>query len=482
MNEIMKILVSLSVSGTLLLLLLLGLKQFYKNKFSRRWQYYIWVIVALRFLLTFTFTDDTTVVGSLFEKFGAAEVTDGIPAGRDGSVSESESITENTAATETELIEKGRNIDAAKAEPIEDDRGIIAGGKVKMIEKGGNIASARSSFHLSACLFFAWLVPALILLVYKIMVYQRFIRRVKADNIEVSDTGIRSLLSDCEEKLNIQTNVGLFRNPLIASPMLIGFFHPSILLPEGELGEKELSYIFMHELIHCRRKDMFYKWLIQIVVCVHWFNPFVYLLEKEVNQSCELSCDERVISMLDDRARREYGDMLISFLKADNPCKNSLASVTLSEGAKQIKERLGAIMDFRSRTRIIQALTGLLTLCVLFGAAFLGSYTVAGAEDASPMGIGSSGAGKLQAPRDLGMPAKLCESCGKTAQRAVRIQTYETGPEVRECVHGYPYGEDLVFKEYIMYQYQCTACFYKGEFGDFYSGDIAECHGYYPGK
>lgn len=64
MNEFIKTLLSLSVSGTLLLLLILGLKQLYKNKFSRRWQYYIWSIAALRFLLPFT--PDTTVVGSLF--------------------------------------------------------------------------------------------------------------------------------------------------------------------------------------------------------------------------------------------------------------------------------------------------------------------------------------------------------------------------------------------------------------------------------
>ena len=80
---------------------------------------------------------------------------------------------------------------------------------------------------------------------------------------------------------------------------------------------------------------MFYKWLIQIVVCVHWFNPFVYLLEKEVNKSCELSCDEKVIAVLDDKEKREYGDTLISFLKSNNPCKSSLASVTLTEGAEQ---------------------------------------------------------------------------------------------------------------------------------------------------
>ncbi|MBD5140915.1 MAG: peptidase, M56 family protein, partial [Ruminococcus sp.] len=77
MNEFMKILLSLSVSGALLLLLILGLKPLYKNKFSKRWQYYIWIIVALRFLLPLT--PDITIVGSLFEKFNAAEITSEIP-------------------------------------------------------------------------------------------------------------------------------------------------------------------------------------------------------------------------------------------------------------------------------------------------------------------------------------------------------------------------------------------------------------------
>ncbi len=87
------------------------------------------------------------------------------------------------------------------------------------------------------------------------------------------------------------------------------------------------------------------------LICVHWFNPFVYLLEKEVNRSCELSCDEKVISVLDGKARREYGDTLIAFLKSDDPCKSSFTFVTLTEGAEQLKERLGAIMKFKKKIK-----------------------------------------------------------------------------------------------------------------------------------
>lgn len=346
MNEFMKILLSLSVSGTLLLLIILGLKQLYKNKFSRRWQYYIWIIVALRFLLPVT--PDTTIVGSLFENFDATVITTESPASQNMPVAV--------------------NTNNNKAEPI---------------QANGNIADApttHKTFSLYAYMFVVWVALALVLFVRKITVYQGFIQYIKAGNTEVSDIKTLNLLSDCLEKLNIKTRVELSYNPLIASPMLIGFFRPRIVLPVNKPEDKELSYIFVHELIHYKQRDMFYKWLIQIVVCVHWFNPFVYLLEREVNKSCELSCDEKVISVLDDKARREYGDTLISFLKSNKLYKNSLASVTLTEGAEQLKERLGAIMDFRQKNKVTQILTGVLTFCIIFVAAFVGSYHGASAS------------------------------------------------------------------------------------------------------
>ncbi len=346
MNEFMKILLSLSVSGALLLLLILGLKPLYKNRFSKRWQYYIWIVVALRFLLPFT--PDNAIVGSLFEKIDTVAITNEIP----------------TSPNILVPADTGNN----NAEPIQTNREI-------------NAAAMREPFNKYVCLFFIWSALALVLFVRKITVYQGFIQYIKAGNKEVSDIKILNLLSDCEEKLNIKTRVELSRNSLIASPMLIGFFRPKIILPISELEDRELSYVFVHELIHYKQRDMFYKWLIQIVVCVHWFNPFVYLLEKEVNKSCELSCDEKVISVLDDTARREYGDTLISFLKSNNLYKSSLASVTLTEGAEQLKERLGAIMNFKSKTKTIRVLTVILTLFILSGAVLIGGYSVSAATD-----------------------------------------------------------------------------------------------------
>ena len=343
MNEFIKILLSLSVSGALLLLLILGLKPLYKNRFSKRWQYYIWIVVALRFLLPFT--PDTTIVGSLFEKFGTAAITNEIPTSPNAPIP----------------VDTGNK----KAEPIQTNREITT-------------AAMREPFNKYVCLFFIWSALALVLFVRKITVYQGFFQYIKAGNTEVSDIKILNLLSDCEEKLNIKTRVELSYNSLIASPIMIGFFRPRIVLPVHELEDKELSYIFVHELTHYKQRDMFYKWLIQIVVCAHWFNPFVYLLEKEVNKSCELSCDEKVIALLDDKEKREYGDTLISFLKSNNLYKSSLASVTLTEGAEQLKERLGAIMKFKKKSKGIIAITAIFSVLVCV------CFFVTGAYAASP--------------------------------------------------------------------------------------------------
>ena len=339
MNEFIKILLSLSVSGALLLLLILGLKPLYKNKFSKRWQYYIWIVVALRFLLPFT--PDTTIIGSLFEKLDTAAITNEIPT--------------------TPNVPVPADTGNSKAEPIQTNQEVTT-------------AAMRDPVDKYVCLFFIWSALALVLFVRKITVYQGFIQYIKAGNKEVSDIKILNLLSDCEEKLNIKTRVEISCNPLLASPMLIGFLRPRIILPAHEWEDKELSYIFVHELVHYRQRDMFYKWLIQIVVCAHWFNPFVYLLEKEVNKSCELSCDEKVISVLDDTARREYGDILISFLKSNNLYKSSLASVTLTEGAEQLKERLGAIMKFRKKSKVIIAITAIFTVAVCICFFVTGAY------------------------------------------------------------------------------------------------------------
>ncbi|MDE7268284.1 MAG: M56 family metallopeptidase [Lachnospiraceae bacterium] len=356
MSEWIKILLSLSLSGTLLFLLILAFKQGYKNRFSKCWQYYILFAVVLRFLVPLT--SDTTLVGLLF---GAAENT-------------MERVVQREAEDfvyDADYIEGVGNHDIIKKDnAIAEDTSSEQNSD--FADLGNNTIQLTNDIGIY--LFFAWLAVALTMLVRKITIYQSFLRYINAGKQEVSDIEVLNRLSDCEELLQINKTVELYQNPLVGSPMLVGFFHPCIILPDQAAGAEGLSYIFTHELIHMKRWDIVYKWLVQIVVCVHWFNPFVYLLEKEVDRACELSCDEAVLASWGDSAKKAYGDTLLLFLKRKDEYKNPFASVTLTEGAEQIKERLGAIMNFKKMSKMITAMAVVLTVIICACFQTLGVY------------------------------------------------------------------------------------------------------------
>ena len=78
---------------------------------------------------------------------------------------------------------------------------------------------------------------------------------------------------------------------------------------------------------------------------------------------------------------QDYGKTLLNTMAAVGKYKENLGAVTLSENKQLLKEMLGAIMKFKKKSTAIRFLTGVLTLCVMFGAAFVGVYPVAAAVD-----------------------------------------------------------------------------------------------------
>ncbi|MDE7187986.1 MAG: M56 family metallopeptidase, partial [Lachnospiraceae bacterium] len=173
---------------------------------------------------------------------------------------------------------------------------------------------------------------------------------------------------------------------LISSPLLIGFIHPRIILPDADLSGSDFYYTMLHELIHYKRRDMLYKWLVQLTICLHWFNPTVYLMGREINHLCELSCDERVIKSLSEEDRKAYGDTLLNAADTGGSYRDTLASVTLNENKELLKGRLDAIMNYRKMTKSIR------TAAILFTGILIGAATVLGAY-ASPAGRTASDAG-----------------------------------------------------------------------------------------
>ncbi len=352
MIELLKILLSLSLSGSLIILVLLLCKPLYKNKLSRQWQYYIWLIVVARLLLAFT--PEVSLVGSIFQGveqtivqiFTAGQSEPNIPILPDTNLTEHETPSDN----QNSMINVKKSLAQRIFEMSIENAWLILG--------------------------LVWLMVMTGLLIRKITVYQSFVKYIKAGSVEITDMRLWEQLGKLVEQAGIKTTVELYANSLISSPLLIGFIKPCIMLPSAELSGSDYYNTILHELTHYKRLDMFYKWLVQVMICLHWFNPFVHLMGKEINRACEFSCDEAIIKMFDKEKQRAYGDTLLSAIGIGGTYNDSLASVTLNENAELLKERLDAIMGFRKKTGLVTCFTTLLTMLLLCGFTFTGAYAM----------------------------------------------------------------------------------------------------------
>ncbi len=369
MTALMKLILSLSLSGSLLILLLLLFRPLYRNRLSKSWQYYIWIVVILRLLLPVT--PETSLAGSLFslEEMRRTDSTAAPESPNDQSMTAYNTIKHEAGSSDDLIRDATTAENSPSASAVSPDK------------------EAYNEDH-SQIFFFLWLTGALLLFVRKLTVYQSFVKYVDAGSRPLEDIGLLESFGHIMEQNRIKGAVDLYVNSLVSSPLLIGFLRPRIILPHTSLSESDFYYTALHELTHYRRRDMFYKWLSQLTVCLHWFNPCVYLMSREINRLCELSCDERVIATLSDNARKSYGTTLVNAVGAGGSYKDTLASVTLHESKELLKGRLNAIMQYKKCSKPIKFITLLVTGFLLGAATVLGAYaapdshTAADAADA----------------------------------------------------------------------------------------------------
>lgn len=373
MNTVFKIFLSMSFSGSLLILVLLLGKRLLRDKISRQWQYYIWLVVIFRLLLPFG--AKVSLLGKTYQAVDQA-ITQIAPLSQQSIPDNLENALVSTIGLE------GNNNTSAPVIGLEGNNNAFD----PAIDLEQNNKSAKShpfrdiSALLTNHIWIIWLVVAFGLIVRKISIYQGFIHFIDAGLTPVSEMEILDKLSIIMERTGNKRSVELGVNPLVSSPLLIGFFHPCIVLPSLDISEKDFLYILLHELTHHKRRDMFYQWLVQITVCLHWFNPLVYLMSLEITKACEFSCDEAILVKMGSESAKDYGKTLLDAMAAVGRYKENLGAVTLNGNKKLLKERLEAIMNFKKKSMTVHFLMSMLTLGVIFGAVFVGTYPVAAAD------------------------------------------------------------------------------------------------------
>ncbi|WP_460642248.1 M56 family metallopeptidase [Lacrimispora brassicae] len=222
-----------------------------------------------------------------------------------------------------------------------------------------------------------WLIIAAVLLLKKIISYHIYIRHIKSKCRCITDNSIINLYQRSCREAKVKKPPKLYFSQAVTSPSLIGFCKPCIVLPENMLlSIDDLRFIFLHELAHHKRWDFLYKWLVQIVICLHFFNPAIYIIQKVINRDCEFSCDETVIKRLDKYEKKAYGSALINSLENGMHSNYHAISLMLCDDAKQIKNRLKAIAEHKKMSIVAISLLVILTFSIFSSAVYAGAYRI----------------------------------------------------------------------------------------------------------
>lgn len=326
-------LLRLSLLGSVLGVVLMGMLHLLGRRISRAAGYYLWLLVLLRLCVP-------------------VWVDLPIPAYQD------------MATVTGTMVMTGQNTVTLPAQPPTDQGGQTTPPAQPVTPaSGGEAVTAaptvdwRAVLNAPALWFGLWAIGFVLSLGRYGRGYRRFARLVRRESHAPGRLALEVL-----QELDPGGKIALAVCPAIPCPMALGLLRPTVFLPEGVEDRGRLEDILRHELTHLRRRDLLYKWCAAVVTSLHWFNPLMPVFRREMARRCELACDEAAAGNLSPEARRRYGETLLS-LAADPP--KGLVVTTLCEEKEHLKERLVDLVKGTKRGPAALCLT--LCLTVLLG-------------------------------------------------------------------------------------------------------------------
>ena len=198
-----------------------------------------------------------------------------------------------------------------------------------------------------------WAVGVAVCAVVFAVAYGRCCREFRASFPVESEVTRRWLQSH-----PLRRTVAIRQSGRISSPLTFGVLRPVILMPKKTdwTDETALRYVLEHEFVHIQRFDVLSKLLLIAAVCVHWFNPLVWVMYVLANRDLELSCDETVLRRFGGDVRASYARVLIRMEAA----RGGFAPLCNHFGKNAIEERITAIMKTKRITIVSLGLAALL--------------------------------------------------------------------------------------------------------------------------
>ena len=322
----------MSFSGAVLIPVVALIRAASVNRMPKKTFLVLWWIVLLRLLLPFSVPSPWSVY-SIIQRNIPAETVDEMRMGN-FILAERGEYTEESGRAEISESDAGEN---TVSEPGAGKKSIsgFSAGKTNLLWFAGMVCCAAffTVSYIRCLLEFRMSLP----------VRNDFVGRWLKENPLMRPLSVR-------------------QSDRISAPLTYGVLRPVILMPKNTDWEnkRQLLFIFAHEYVHIRRLDAVTKLIMVLAVCVHWFNPFVWMMYVLFNRDMELACDESVVRKAGESEKSVYARMLISmeeersgpFPLGSGFCKNA------------VEERITAIMKIR-KTSVFAVLTAaVLTVCV----------------------------------------------------------------------------------------------------------------------
>ena len=282
-----------SLAAALITAVLLLLTPFLERRYTAKWRYWVFLILALRLVLPFNISLPVRVVEPTFPN---REIELALPQRAEDVPEEPLLHTEIEPLSPEAIFDTASGQAAAPQKPAGEDPAPAPVFRLSVLEAAG----------------YLWLLGAVLFAGYEALGYLHFRRGLKRWAAPCTSEHVQACFAARCSAMGLSGKVWLSVCPKLKSPMAAGIFHPVVLLPHENYTEEELTFILTHELVHYRRRDVLYKLLLLAANVVHWFNPLVWLMRREAEKDIEISCDDEVLGFLGPECRARYADTILS--------------------------------------------------------------------------------------------------------------------------------------------------------------------------
>ena len=431
--DVFQWLIRSSFHATILLLIILLVRAVVKKKFRFQMVYWLWMLLLLRLIWPLNLQTTFSVFNLIPQGAGPDRYLS-VQAAEEPAVSMSAS---GAALFSSPEISDGL-VQANPSDLSASDEAQTT--PIRTLPLA--VAAKPAPLDWRQVLCTLWLAGAVVMGAYVLFSNFRLWRIIKSQRL-LTRQDILELLEDCKVQLGLQTVVGIVETEKIKTPCLFGYLRPRLLLPAGaldELSPGQLRYVFLHELAHLKRHDIFIGWLMAAVQVLHWFNPAIWFAMGQISADRELACDELALSTLKEKESTEYGATILTFLERFAQQQKLPAMAGIAENQSLLRRRMTMIAKFKNKN--VSYLPVLVVMLLLAATTFTSARTIAKADtedDAPPVATASKS-----------KPVPLAQDDGKSAGKksiagsghAVFFENAQKSELVAMMIYGSRYGHD----------------------------------------